>query len=436
MNGINWLEELFREGLKKVDPYLIIKESLRVEGGKIRVGEDSFPVGDIWVVGAGKASAVMGKAVEEILGGYIKKGIIVTKDGHGIPLKYIEVREASHPLPDERGLESAREILHLAQERKEGDTLLVLISGGGSALLPLPWEGITLEEKQEVTRLLMEGGADIEELNTVRKHLSRIKGGRLSLAAYPARIITLAISDVIGDYPHLIASGPTVPDPSTFQEAREILKRRGVWDKLSTELREHFHKGCEGKIPETPKGKEKCWERNHYYILANNRKILETIKEKAEEKGIRTVIISSTLRGEARELAKFYAALGEEIRKFNRPFSPPVLILGGGETTVTVRGKGKGGRNQELALAVSIEGKKMGEFTFLSIGTDGTDGPTDAAGAWVNQETYGKALKKEIIPEKFLENNDSYSFFQKMNSLILTGPTGTNVMDIHLLYLP
>ncbi|MCD6521871.1 glycerate kinase [Candidatus Calescamantes bacterium] len=435
MKDIQWVIDLFKRGIQKAHPSNVIKENVRLQNDTLMVKNDPFPCKNLWVVGAGKASAEMGKALEELLGEKIKGGIIVTKDGHGVPLSFIEVREASHPIPDERGLKASEDILKFVEKLGEEDTLIVLISGGGSALLPLPQEGLSLEEKQEITRIIMESGANIEELNTVRKHLSRIKGGRLTQSAFPATVITLAISDVIGDYSHLIASGPTVPDPSTYKDAKDILLRRGIWEDIPPRSKEIIEKGLKGLLPETPKGGEAFWKRNYYYILASNEIVLESIKDLAEKEGVKTVILSSSIRGEAKEVAKVYVAIAEEIRRFSRPFDTPLLILGGGETTVTVKGKGKGGRNQEMALAFSIEAGKIKDFYFLCAGTDGTDGPTDAAGAWVDENTYTDALKKGLTPENFLKENDSYHFFKKMDSLLITGPTGTNVMDIHMLLL-
>jgi len=437
MSKLKWLEELFWYGVKNANPESIIKKKIICDSNNLCVENVKVNLKSyrrIFVVGAGKASSLMGKGVEEILGDRIEGGIIVTKDSHALSLSWIETREASHPLPDERGKNSAEDILNLAKSLGEKDVLIVLLSGGGSALLPLPAKGISLQEKQEITNALMERGANIEELNIVRKHISQIKGGWLAYYAHPARVVTLSISDVVGNSPSLIASGPTVPDPSTFQEAKDVLVKKRLWKTLPESVRKHLNRGIEGKIPETPKGKEKFWKNTSYHLLLTNHEVLEWIKEKAEE-NVPAYILTSTLQGEAREIARFYASLAREIREHAQPFSPPVLLIAGGEPTVKVKGKGKGGRNQELVLSFAIEAKGIPDVLFLAAGTDGTDGPTDAAGAWASGETYERAKEKNISPERFLEENNSYVFFNKLHSLFFTGPTGTNVMDVHLLYI-
>ena len=431
------LKELFYHGIKYSRPKEILKKKVKLEDNILYIEKEKISLNfykRIFVIGAGKVSSQMGKEIEEILGERIKGGIIITKYGHGIPLLRIRVREASHPLPDENGRRTAEEILNLAKGLEEKDILIVLLSGGGSALLPLPPEGISLVNKQEVTEKLMNQGANIEELNIVRKHISCIKGGWLAYYSSPARIITLSISDVIGNHPSLIASGPTVPDSSTFKDAYNVLKEKGIWENIPENVKNYVSEGIKGKVPETPKGKERFWDNTSYHILLTNKEVLEEIKKEASKR-IPSYILTSTIHGEAKEIAKFYASLAREIRLYHRPFNPPVLLISGGETTVKVKGKGKGGRNQELALSFAIEAKNIPGIFFLSAGTDGGDGPTDAAGALVSGKTYSEAIKRKISPEKFLENNDSYNFFKKINSLFITGPTETNIMDINLLYI-
>jgi len=430
------LTELYFAGLKAVDPYQAVRkffpkrgETLFLPSGKISLSEFQR----IWVIGFGKASAPMAKAVEEILGDRISGGVINTKYGHSLKLERIKVNEAGHPVPDERGEAGAKEIIEILKKAEEKDLVIVLISGGGSALLPAPCCGINLTHKQEITRLLLECGATIEEINAIRKHLSSVKGGRLAELAYPAQVLALILSDVVGDRLDTIASGPTVPDSTTYQECVDILCKYDLFTRIPDPVKEIMEKGLRGEIPETPKEGEKIFSRVQNIIVGSNFLALSRIKEEGEKKGFKTLILSSSIQGEAKEIAKFYAGIAKEIKTSGNPFPPPLLILGGGETTVTVRGKGKGGRNQELALSFAIQIAGCADIYFLSAGTDGTDGPTDAAGAFADGKSLLRAKKLGLDAFKFLSENDSYSFFQKLNDLFITGPTRTNVMDVHLL---
>jgi hydroxypyruvate reductase len=322
--------------------------------------------------------------------------------------------------------------LSLVSAAGERDLVLCVISGGGSALLVAPAEGVTLADKQAVTRLLLACGADIHEINTVRKHLSRAKGGWLARFAHPATVATLILSDVIGDDLNVIGSGPTVPDPSTFVDAQGVFKKYGIWENVPISVKDRFLKGLEGDIQDTPKSGDIVFQGCYSELVGTNLQALMSASKEAKSQGYQPLILSSTVEGEAREVVKVLTAIAKEIRGSGNPLPPPACILCGGETTVTLQGKGKGGRNQELALAAApiIEG--MGDVVVLSGGTDGTDGPTDAAGAITDGTTITRAKAKKLDPLYYLRHNDSYHFFQALGDLIITGPTRTNVMDVYM----
>lgn len=427
--------QIFQAGLQAVDPVEAIIRHVRLNDNLFIIGERRFNLKDydrILVVGAGKAVAPMAKAVEDLLGDRISAGVIVVKDEHGLPLKKIKVCEASHPVPDERGVLGTEQILSLVEKAGERDLIICLISGGGSALLIAPVQGISLEDKQNTTKLLLACGATIHEFNTVRKHLSRAKGGRLAQMAYPATVASLILSDVVGDDLDVIASGPTVPDSGTFQDARKILKGYGIWDQLAPSVRSHIGKGLAGQIEDTPKSDNPAFKRCSQVLVGTNLHALQAAGNKAEKLGYRSLILSSKVEGEAREVAKFYAAIAKEVLSSENPLKPPVCALSGGETTVTLRGEGRGGRNQEFALASAIAIEGLDRVVVLSGGTDGTDGPTDAAGAIADGTTVARAREKKLDPGDFLQRNDSYTFFQQLQDLVMTGPTRTNVMDLYM----
>ncbi|RKX97220.1 MAG: glycerate kinase, partial [Spirochaetes bacterium] len=307
--------------------------------------------------------------------------------------------------------------------------------GGGSALLPMPADGITLEEKQATTKVLLECGATIDEINSIRKHLSKIKGGGLMRLAYPANVISLILSDVVGDPLDIIASGPTVPDTSTFKDCMEIIKKYDIEKKIPYTVLKRIEKGLKGEIEETPKDGDPIFEKSENIIIGNNMKAVLAADKKARELGYNTLIISSMIEGETKEVAKVHGAIIKEVKRSGNPISPPACILSGGETTVTIKGKGKGGRNQEFVLACCIDIEGIDKVMILSGGTDGTDGPTDAAGAVGDGETVLRAKKIGLDADKYLNNNDSYHFFQKLDDLLITGPTNTNVMDLRILLI-
>jgi len=428
--------QIFQAGLQAVDPVEAIKRHVRLKDQELFIGERQFDLKNydrILVVGAGKAGAPMAKAIEDLLGDRIAGGIIVVKDGHGLPLKRIKVCEASHPVPDKRGVKGTEEILSLVKEAGARDLIICLISGGGSALLIAPVEKISLEDKQDTTRLLLACGATIHEFNTVRKHLSRAKGGRLAQIAYPATVASLILSDVVGDDLDVIASGPTVPDSSTFQDAEQILRGYGIWDQVAPAVHNHIAKGSSGQIEDTPKSGHAAFEKCLQMLVGTNLQALKAAGREAQRLGYHPLILSSKVEGEAREVARFYTAIAREILGSANPLKPPVCVLAGGETTVTLTGNGRGGRNQEFALAAAMAIKGKDGIFVLSGGTDGTDGPTDAAGAMADGTTIARARKKDLDAKDFLQRNDSYNFFQKLDDLLVTGPTRTNVMDIYLL---
>jgi hydroxypyruvate reductase len=375
----------------------------------------------------------MAAAVEEVLGDRVSDGVVVVKDGHSLPLRRIRIHEASHPIPDTRGVQGAATILALLRQTRPEDLVIVLVSGGGSALLPAPVEGTQLYEKQAITRELLACGATIEEINAVRKHCSRLKGGQLARAVQPASCLSLVLSDVIGDPLDAIASGPTVPDPTTYQDALRVLHQYRLQDRIPAGIWRHLEEGARGGEPETPKADDVCFERAHHLIVGNNLQSLLAARDRAASLGFHTLLLTTALRGESREVARVLAAFLLEIRRSGHPIPPPACLLLGGETTVTVRGKGKGGRNQEMALAVSIAIAGAEDLVIFSAGTDGCDGPTDAAGAVADSETWARAKRAGSDPLRALEENDSYHFFQDLGDLIKTGPTLTNVMDVTLL---
>ncbi len=428
--------QIFQAGLQAVDPVEAILRHVTLNDNVLRISDRQFNLEDydrILVVGAGKAVAPMAKAVEDLLGNRISDGVIVVKDKHGLPLKKIKVREASHPVPDERGVQGTEEILSLVETAGKRDLIICLISGGGSALLIAPVHDISLEDKRNATKLLLACGATIHEFNAVRKHLSRAKGGRLAQMAYPATVTSLILSDVVGDDLDVIASGPTVPDSSTFDDAEQILKGYGIWDQLPPTVRDHLAKGTSDQIEDTPKSDNAAFQQCSQVLVGTNLQALKAAGQEAQQLGYHPLILSSKVEGEAREVARFYAAIASEVLSSENPLKPPVCVLAGGETTVTLTGDGRGGRNQEFALAAALAITGLDNVVVLSGGTDGTDGPTDAAGAMADGTTVARALEKGLEPKDFLRRNDSYNFFQKLEGLLMTGPTLTNVMDMYML---
>ncbi|MBW1999422.1 MAG: glycerate kinase [Deltaproteobacteria bacterium] len=437
------VRELFRAAVESVDPYRAVGEFMALEGEKIILGQakeqgvelDLGQFERILVVGGGKATAPMAKAVEDLLGERIHKGLINVKYGFTEELKYVRITEAGHPLPDQNGVEGTRRILELLREAGEKDLVFSLISGGGSALLPQPADEITLEEKQSVTKSLLECGATIDEINTIRKHISSSKGGQMARAAYPATSINLMLSDVVGDKMDVIASGPFVFDSTSFQDALAIIERYHL-GHIPGSIMSHLERGARGEVEETPKEGDPIFEKVHNYIIGSNMQALEAAEASAKTMGYKTLILSSMVEGETRDVAKVHTAIAKEIIRTGRPISPPACIISGGETTVTIRGDGLGGRNQEFCLAAAIDLPGVPpRVVILSGGTDGNDGPTPAAGAVVDPFTVNRGEEQGIVAREYLMNNDSYHYFEKTGELLVTGPTNTNVMDVRILLI-
>ncbi len=427
---------IFAAGVAAVDPVTAVQNAVIRRGDLLSVAGESYDLcqyHNIYVIGAGKAGATMTQGLENVLQDRITAGTVTVKYDHLAPVSTVTLCEAGHPIPDPAGVRGADAIMRTAQLAGENDLVFCLLSGGGSALSPAPSEGITLEEKQQFTSTLLACGASIDEINTLRKHLSRLKGGQLARLAAPARLITLVLSDVVGDALDVIASGPTVPDASTFADCREIVARYGLTEQLPPSIRDHLHRGCAGQLPETPKVGEPIFARHQTVLIGSNRIALQAAAQRARQLGYTPLILSSAIQGEAREVARVHAAIAHEIRQYGLPQPPPVCVLAGGETTVNLLGPGKGGRNQEFALAAAMDMSGLDRTVILSGGTDGTDGPTDAAGAIVDGDTIGRAQALGLSPAAFIQRSDSYHFFAALDDLLITGPTGTNVMDIYLL---
>ena len=427
--------QIFAAAVRAVDPGEAVRRHVIREGTRLRVGTeilDLAAIRQIIVVGCGKAAAPMAAAVEGILGERIARGVVVTKYGHLHPTATIRVHEAGHPVPDAAGLAGAEAVLDQVRRLGPQDLVLLLISGGGSALSPAPVAGISLADKQALTTALLACGADIREMNAIRKHISRIKGGQLARAAQPAQVAALVLSDIVGDPLDAIASGPTVPDPTTYADALGILDTYGIRGEIPASIRARLEAGARGEVPETPKPDDPLFARVRNVIVGSNLQALEAAQAEAGRLGLAPMILSSSIEGETREVARMHAAIAREIRCTGHPLAPPACLISGGETTVTLKGSGKGGRNQEFALAAALDIAGVPGVVVLSGGTDGTDGPTDAAGAIVDGETCARAAGQGLDARASLSANDSYHFFQALGDLLITGPTNTNVMDVRL----
>ena len=419
--------------LQAVSPDTCVRQNMERSHRYVRSGGviyDLEEIGHIHVIGGGKATAAMARAVEDILEERVDRGLVVVKDGYRVPTRRVEVREAGHPIPDERSVAAAQAILSIAHDAAADDLVVVLISGGGSALLTYPAGDITLEDMQRTTDLLLRSGATINEINAVRKHCSRIKGGQLARHIAPARALGLILSDVIGNPLDVIASGPLAPDPTTFQDAWAVLERYHLVPRIPARVRAHLQAGLEGRIPETPKPGDPIFDRVHMVIVGDNARAAEAAERKAQELGYNTHILSTFVEGEAREVARVVAGLGKEVVRYNRPLPAPACLILGGETTVTVRGEGKGGRNQELALSAAVALDGWDRVTVVALGTDGTDGPTDAAGGMVDGRTLARGRAAGLDVNRYLAENNAYPYLAATQDLLITGPTLTNVNDL------
>lgn len=429
MTDREMIDKFFCAALAAVDPLLALPPHLRQAKELYRSG--GFK--KLTVAGFGKAAVPMALAAEEIFTSEIDSGlVIVPHDARTTTLPVrIKVATGGHPHPDEHGLAATVHIMELARAADEKTLLLLLISGGGSALFTAPAKGITLEQKLETSRLLMEAGADIVALNTVRKHLSMIKGGQLAALAHPARIVALAISDVPGDRPDLIASGPAYPDPTTFGDAVDVLQRFGLSAKVPAPVMERLTQGAAGAIRDTPKPGDPIFASVTTIVAARNRDAVEAAAHAARHKGLQVRVLEEAVCGEARQEGRRLAEIALKERERLAP-GQRLCLVSGGETTVRVVGKGKGGRNQEVALAFAMAIAGIPGITFLSAGTDGVDGPTDAAGGIVDGDTAARAKAAGLDPGLFLEGNDAYPLLERCGGLLKTGPTGTNVMDLQI----
>jgi glycerate 2-kinase len=431
------LKKLIVRGLKAVDARTAVDRAITMKGDQLTVGRRRYDLSRyerVVVVGAGKATAPMARAVEQRLGRWLDKGFVVVKHGHVISTKRIEIAEAGHPVPHRSGQRAAAKLCAMVGELSRRDLLIVLLSGGASSLLPAPVAGITLADKQRTTESLLRCGATIQEINTVRKHLSRIKGGRLAELTQ-ATVVTLILSDVLGDDLSSIASGPAMPDPTTYQDAVAILKRYRIWRATPQRVRQHLTRGCQGLEIETPKPGSSLFRRVQHHLVGNNAAAITAVARAAREAGLRTLVPAAAVTGEASEAGRQFGAMARNMLCEGKLLQRPCCVVAGGETTVTVTGHGTGGRAQEFAAAAALEIAGLAKVWVVAIGTDGTDGPTDAAGAVVDGETLALAQRLSVDLPRALKRHNTYPALKKLKQLIVTGPTGTNVNDLYLLLL-
>lgn len=429
---------IIQAALEAVDPAEAIRRHVRRDGATLHVDSHVYNLDNyenIYVVGAGKAGSVMAQAIEDLLSDRIAHGAVVVKRGYTAPTRKIVIHEAAHPVPDAAGLVGTRRIANLLKNTTEQDLVISLISGGGSALMIMPVEGIQLRDLQALTGQLLASGATINEINAIRKHLSAVKGGQLSRMAAPAQVLTLILSDVVGSPLDVIASGPTVPDESSFEMAWHVLDRYDLWGKVPSAIREYLAAGRRGEVPETPKPGDPIFDRVTNVIVGDNAMAADAAIDRARSLGYNTLLLSTYIEGEAREVAKVFAGIAREVTNHDRPIPAPACVVAGGETTVTVQGTGKGGRNMELALAASIAIEGLDNALIASVATDGTDGPTDAAGAIATGNTVERAQAQDLNPRDYLHRSDSYHFFDQLDDLIIIGPTNTNVNDLTFVFV-
>ena len=443
-NGVTQLDRKARaltlrsleSALKAVDPRQLMKSKFVLEDSLLKLDGYSFDLKkfeNVYVVGGGKASGSMAETLEEILGKHLTGGLVNVPEDYGQRTEIVELHHASHPFPDNAGVEGTCRMLSIAKQAQKEDLIICLISGGGSSLMPNPRGGITMNDKREITTALLKSGATINEINAVRKHISDFKGGWLAKKAYPATVLNLILSDVVGDPLDFIASGPTVPDTTTFTDAIRVLRKYSLWKETPKSIQKVLLDGEKGLIPETPKAGDKAFERVYNVVIGNNRSASLVACERLKSAHLNTLLLTSTLEGEARHIGGMLASIACEIGSSGNPVLPPAGVVVGGETTVTVTGKGIGGRNQEIVLAAALKIEGVEGVAVSSLSTDGIDGFTDAAGAIADGKTIHRAAKMKMDPEEFLKDNDSYNFFSSLGDLIFTGPTGTNVNDISVI---
>lgn len=427
--------------LAAVEPGRAVRAAVRLEDAALVVGAQRYPLDGlrrVIVVGAGKASAPMAAAIEDVLRQHDRppavEGVVAVRYGHTAPTRNVRIVEAGHPIPDAAGVAATQSIASLLEGADERDLVVCLISGGGSALLTLPVAGVSLDDLRQTTDALLRSGATINEINTLRKHMDRVKGGGLAGLAAPASVATLVLSDVVGNPLDAIASGPTVPDTTTWADVAGVLDRYGLWDAIPLSVRGRVAAGQRGDLADTPKQGAALFERTHTEIVASNLVACRAAALAAQRLGLPSLILSTYVEGEAREVAKVLAGVLREVPASGNPLPRPCCLIAGGETTVTVRGTGKGGRNQELALAAAWSLRGLPDVLLASIGTDGNDGPTDAAGAWVDGTTLDRAAAAGLDAARHLADNDAYPFFERLGDLVCTGPTNTNVNDLCLMF--
>jgi glycerate 2-kinase len=430
--AVNCLES----AVNSVDPNRIVRSRVCLKDSVLSVDQHLFDLRrfrNIYVVGGGKASGSMAAALEQILDNHVTRGLVNVPKGDMHKTRIISLHRASHPIPDESGVAGTRRMLRIVEEADEEDLVICLISGGGSSLMPLPRGEISITDKRKLTDALLKSGATINEINTVRKHVSDFKGGWLAKKAYPATILNLILSDVVGDPLEFIASGPTVPDSTTFTDAVRVLEKYKLWSTVPSSVRQVLTDGKKGLIAETPKAGDEAFKKTYNVIIGNNRSASLAACECLRKAGLNTLLLTATLEGEARETGTILATIAREVSASENPAQKPAGIVAGGETTVTVSGNGLGGRNQEISLAAALKLSGLEGAVIASLTTDGVDGPTDAAGAIADGKTLARAAESGLMPNQFLLENDSYHFFEELEDLMFTGPTGTNVCDISVI---
>lgn len=425
---------VFRAGLEAASPENAIKRALSLEDGVLSIGTIRFDLRElsgVVLLGGGKASRGMGLALWRLLADRVQQGVLSVPYGQGGILEGLHILEASHPLPDDRGVDNTRRLIRAAAETPESHLILFLISGGASSLLVHPPEGVALEDLVEMNRALLSCGAEIGEMNTVRRHVSEVKGGRLALSTYPTPFVTLIISDVPGDDPSDVGSGPSVPDATTYLDAQGVIEKYSLGDQIPQSILEYVRSGVSGDLAENPDRGDPAFSNSEAVVIANSAGSVRAACAKAEEMGYNSLLLPDPVTGDTEESALRHIEVAKHVLRGDGPVNPPACIVSGGETTVRVKGSGRGGRNQEFGLhaAIGIEGEPV---VVLSADTDGADGSTDAAGAICDGQTLMRARKKRMAPASYLYNNDTYRFFQRLGDLVKTGPTGTNVMDLHV----
>lgn len=436
--------------IQAVNPYDAMLKRLQRDGDRLTLGKHTYDLSEIdhvFVVGGGKAGALMAQAAEQLLGERIRAGLVIVKEGYAAAqdgntasatdhsqIDRIKILQAGHPIPDSRGVDATREMIGILAKAGRRDLVLCLISGGGSALMTAPVEGVVLEDLQTLTLLLLKSGAEIDEINALRKHLDRVKGGKMARLAEPAQVAALVLSDVIGDPLDAIASGPTVPDTSSFASARAVLDKYALIDRVPPSIRSYLEKGVQGEIPENPQPGDPLFEQVHVQIIGSNRVAAQAAIEQARTEGMDAMLLTTFLQGEARQAGRFLGAIARQIAADGKPLPRPACLVIGGETTVTVTGAGLGGRNQELALGAVRELNGLSKVALVTLATDGGDGPTDAAGAVVTGGTRARARQSGLDPADFLRRNDAYHFFSPLGDLLKPGPTLTNVNDLAFIF--